>query len=458
MFELTRRNFMKGCCAAAMASPAGRALGYVDATATATQDTLVVVFLRGAMDGLSFLPPGSNSAHRAAYEQARPSLKIPLSGTGAGLVLGNDTWRLHPRAAALQTLYAQGHLALVVGAGQVNTPVTRSHFDAQANLESGLGGQQSGVGWLTRHLLSAGLPTNVPVPAVAMGSLTPTSLLASTEAITMGSGSDFRLDTFHWSWANDDAAHNLVGAVNRVPALWSASGTLESAGRQALDSLALLRPINFGAYDAATNPGGYQPAGGANYGTSNFGTQLRNVAQMVKGGLGLRIATLDLGGWDTHDGQGSPINSYDYFGNQVQALSDGLSAFYTDLAGSATNYMQQVSVVVLSEFGRRVNENDSGGTDHGYGNVMLALGGKVNGGAIYGSFPGLAPDQLFEGADVAVTTDYRRLLSEALIRRLGNPNVYYAFPGYSGYSPLGVFQGTDLPPTDFDRIFANGFN
>jgi uncharacterized protein (DUF1501 family) len=116
-----------------------------------------------------------------------------------------------------------------------------------------------------------------------------------------------------------------------------------------------------------------------------------------------------------------------------------------------------VSVVVVSEFGRRVQENSNGGTDHGYGNVMLALGASVNGGQVYGSIPGLDTAQLYQGTDVAVTTDYRRIVSEALIRRMGNPNIYYVFPGYSGYTPMGIFQGPDLPPEGFDEIFAGGF-
>src|SRR5262249_7643290 len=144
----------------------------------------------------------------------------------------------------------------------------------------------------------------------------------------------------------------------------------------------------------------------------------------------------------------------DYFGNQVQGLSEALNAFYTDLSTDASgNYMKNVHIVTVSEFGRRVLENASGGTDHGYGTIMLALGASVNGGQLDGTFPGLADDQLFEGADVNVTTDYRQVVSEALIARLGNPNVGYVFPGYSGYTPLGIFQTSALAET----VFKNGF-
>ncbi|HEX6833316.1 MAG TPA: DUF1501 domain-containing protein, partial [Rudaea sp.] len=298
-----------------------------------------------------------------------------------------------------------------------------------------------------------------------MGSITASSLLGSTAAITMASGSSFRLDQGNWPWNSKDNDTSIgAGLVEVLPSLWQSSSLpIAAAGLDTLDALALFRGINFSTY-SASNTSGYKPAGGANYGLSSinstFGTQLQNVAQLIKRNVGLRIATIDLGGWDTHNGQGTPKDGgYDYFGLQVQGLSDGLNQFYTDLASDpAGNYMQHVTVITVSEFGRRVHENDSGGTDHGYGTIMMALGASVNGGKVYGTFPGLGPDQLFEGADVNVTTDYRQVLSEAMIRRLGNPNIYYAFPGYSGYTPLGIFQGTDLPPSDFDKIFKNGFD
>ena len=204
MTHLHRRQFLKSCCVAAVAGGVGsRARAYFAPPpiipTTATDDTLVIVFLRGAMDGLSLLPPGASSPFRADYEANRTNTRVPTSGTGAALALPNTTWALHPRATALQALYQQNHLAFVVAAGQLApNPVVRSHFEAQSNLEFGQGGGAgNGIGWLTRHLVSGGLPATVPLPATSLGSITASSLLGSTDAITMSSGSDFRLDQFH---------------------------------------------------------------------------------------------------------------------------------------------------------------------------------------------------------------------------------------------------------------------
>ncbi len=468
MLNINRRDFLKACCVSATAlGVSSRARAWFATPflpAAASDDTLVVVFLRGAMDGLSLLPPGASSPWRADYEINRVVTRVPISGTGAALTLNGTHWALHPRASGLRDLFNAGHAAFVVAAGQVQPdPVVRSHFEAQNNLEFGVGGGSGGgIGWLTRHLTSGGLPVSVPLPAVSMGSITASSLLGSSDAITMYSGADFRLDSFHWSWRDDDPEHGLTGGVSRMNALWNGANPtqLERAGREALGSLALLRPMDFALYDPVSHPQGYQPEGGANYTldyNGAFGTQLRNVAQLIKRGVGLRAVTIDLGNWDTHVGQGNPSQSWDWFGNQVSSLSDGLTAFYTDLSAGATNHMQKVSVIVVSEFGRRVQENSDGGTDHGYGNVITVLGGAVNGGIVYGDYPGIGSGELYENVDVDVTTDYRRVISEALIRRLANPNIYYAFPGYSGYTPMGIFQGADLPPTNFDSIFGDGF-
>lgn len=460
---INRRDFLKTGGLATLAAGAGaRTRVAFAAPDAATDNVLVFVYLRGGIDGLSLVSPVAGEL-RTQYEQARNATRVPAAGANAALPLANSggLWGLHPRASALHGLYQANKVAVVHAVGMIHEPVVRSHFEAQAFMEYGLNGQAGSQGWLTRHLVCGGLPASVPIPAVSAGSITSTSLLASTEAITMGSGADFRLDTAAWNWNsrdNYDPAPPAAfrGMVEVLPDLWPAGGgssPLERKGRQALDALALIRPIDFGSY---------APANGAQYPGGALGDQLKMLANLIKRGeLGLRIATVDFGGWDTHNGQGNPTQSYDYFGNKVEEFSRALTAFYTDLNGAgAANHAARVSVVVLSEFGRRVLENDAGGTDHGYGNIALVLGGPVNGGRTYGTFPGLGTTQLFERADVGVTTDYRQILSECLLRRLGNPYLSYVFPGLSTYTPLGLFaDGTGLAPDwgGFDQLFASGF-
>lgn len=470
MSTFDRRDFLKTCATGALTAglvPGARlAFGAVEVN---PYDTVIVVFLRGGCDGLSMIPPLSGN-DRSYYEAARPTLRVPVSGAGAALALANSasanaTWGLHPRAAALNALYQAGKMAVVIGAG-MPAPVTRSHFDAQQTMEYGTPGS-TGIssGWLTRHLASAGLPTNVTIPALSAGSITANSLIASTESITMSNGGDFKVDSSAWHWnsrdrytdgnGNINAPANFLGLVERLPELWAGNSPLEASGRQTLDALSIMRTINFTNYAAAN---------GAIYPTDNFGNQLKMIAQLLKANLGMRVATLDVGGWDTHNDQGVPTSTYDPFGNLVESLSNGLAAFYKDLNGSGANaFAARTSIIVASEFGRRLRSNGSGGTDHGYGNMMMVLGGSVNGGQVYGrqTFAGLAGEALFEGEDVRVTTDFRRVLSEALIRRAGNNHLGYIFPGYTGYSPLGIFQGADLAPdytATFDRLFAHGFD
>ncbi len=208
-------------------------------------------------------------------------------------------------------------------------------------------------------------------------------------------------------------------------------------GRAAAESLEFLRAIDFS---------GYQPEGGADYPSNTLGNQFKNLAQLIKLDTGLVVSTLDFGGWDNHVGIGMPQpgnpSHNDPFGDRVETLARALDAFYADLSESvAGDFMQRVNVVVLSEFGRRVRPNQGAGTDHGYGNVMLALGGRVNGG-LHGSFTGLDDASLLQGQDVDVSTDYRQVLAELLVRRMGFPagQVGEVFPDLGGYSPIGIFQ------------------
>jgi len=445
----SRRGFLKGCCAGALALGAGKSIAFFDplqAKGGSPRETLVYLFLRGGIDGLHLVVPYSGS-DRTAYVSKRASLAIPVDRLRpiAGTAFG-----FHPRLGGLrgdvassapqflQQLYAQGKFALIQGAG-MSTVVNRSHFDTQAFVELGTPGSKGTAdGWIARLLAADADAPSLLAPAVGFSGNVQTSLIGADEAVAFASGQDFRVDGFHWSWNETDAGiANHRGAHTHLLPLWNGSSPLEQAGHAAADALAALRSVDFGLY-SAQNTDGYQPGGGAVYPTDHgatLGAQLRNLAQLIKLDSGLRVAAVDYGFWDTHEGQGMPqpgvADHWDPYGNLVEGLTRALHAFYTDL--QASGHMDRVTVIVQSEFGRRFKPNESGGTDHGYGNVMMALGNGVAGGQLHGTFPGLDDASLFEGQDLAVTTDFRQIIGEALVKRMGLPAaaVTSVFPGFA---------------------------
>jgi uncharacterized protein (DUF1501 family) len=252
------------------------------------------------------------------------------------------------------------------------------------------------------------LPSEIIMPSLAVGGTQTISLLASYDTINLSSVDSFSLSTGPWAWRNAQRS-----ALRHLYA--GGSSWLHQTGLQALDAVDIVE-----LYAS----GDYTPANGAVYPQSWFGDNLQTIARMAKLDLGLRVATLDLGGWDTHDNQGT---NGGYYASQVDKLTRGLHAFYNDLP----NHRDKLTVLVMSEFGRTARENGTGGTDHGHGSVMLLLGGKVQGGRVLGNFPGLEREQLFEERDVPVTTDFRDVLAEACERHLGMPDAAPLFPGYA---------------------------
>jgi|CXWL01.1.fsa_nt_gi uncharacterized protein (DUF1501 family) len=432
--RLTRRGFLVGCSGAiaALAGPRFNNIAFADPGST--NEILLVIFLRGGMDGLSFVFPTSG-ADRGHLQTLRPSLVIPTSGVGAALPIAGQPFGFHPNMGPLYDIYQQGKLAVVRACGLPS--VNRSHFDAMQYVELGTPGVKSTLtGWLTRHLASAtNLPTQVVLPSLAVGDLQPTSLAGSTETVNMVSPDSFDLDNGPWLWRS--AQRTALRRLYNADSTWN-----HTSGLQALDAVDVV--------DLNIN-GPYAPANGAVYdANSSFHDHLKVLAQMIKLDLGLAVATVDYGGWDTHEGQangGTASGATGYLADLLADLCSGLGAFYTDLDGAGGgNFTSRLTVVVQSEFGREVRENSDNGTEHGYGNMLWVLSGHANGG-LHGQWPGLNPaGQLFEGTDLAVITDYRRVLSEVLIRRCANPNLAAIFPGYTGYAPLGVVSGVDLPP------------
>jgi len=411
---ISRRGFLRGC-SAAIAALAGSRLTHLALASPAVlrqgeganRHHLVVVFLRGGWDALNVLPV-LGGPDRAYYEAARPTLKIDER---VALPL-DDTLGMHPALAPLYELYTDGKLAVVPACGLVHD--TRSHFDAMEFIELGTPGRKTtGAGWLTRALQTdPHLPNGVLMPALSTNGQ-PTALLNAPAVAAMGSPADFTL------WDAGYAAEQR--AVLRR--MYAGNHWLRRAGAAALDALDVVEQAGLGEY---------APANGAQYPDDYFSVNLKTIAQIAKSEVGLRVSTVDLGGWDTHEYQGDGATGY--FADLLGQLARGLAAFYTDLGDRA----RDTTIVVMSEFGRRLAQNASQGTDHGHGSAMLVLGGRVNGGRVYGQWPGLSNDQLYDRADLAITTDYRNVLSEVLVNALDNPNVGTVFPGYTGYQPLGL--------------------
>jgi uncharacterized protein (DUF1501 family) len=416
---MTRRGFLFGCAAAAfVGSRISEVVFASDMAQAEPGDVIVTVFLRGGWDVMNVVPP-IDGADRGLYETARPTLRVPAQGDSAALRL-NDLFGLHPAMDRLYELYQAQKLAIVHAVG-LNVD-TRSHFEAQQYVENATPGTKTtGTGWVGRHLASLGDSGDL-LPAVAAGGAVPVTLAGAPESVSISVIDDFdlRADPFQ------------KAALRR---LYDGPSWLHAAGAQ-----------TFQAIDTIQRAGasGYEPANGADYPNGGFGSNLKMIAKLIKLNVGLRAATVDLGGWDTHQAQGEGAGGY--LSHLVAELSNGLAAFYTDLDDSSTqSYADRMTLVVVSEFGRRLAENASRGTDHGHGSGIFVLGGMVDGGRVISNWPGLQNEQLYDRADLAVTTDYRQVLSEIVVRRLGNGRLNAVFPGYKDYQPIGIVRGVDLP-------------
>jgi uncharacterized protein (DUF1501 family) len=371
---------------------------------------LVCVFLRGAADGLNLVVPHTESE----YYRLRPTIAVPRPGEKAGAVDLDGRFGLHPRLAPLKAAYDAGQLALVHAAGSPHR--TRSHFEAQDYMTTGAVGDRTVArGWLTQYLSSRAASSSSLLRAVALADRPPLSLRGFPDAIVTPYLSDFRFE------ASEQLSPVLTQGFRKLYRVDSPS-LAERAGQRALD----LSDQVARALSSQKNK--------ARYGRDV--RQFAELARLIKADVGLELAWLDMGGWDTHRYQGGSEKGD--LPRQLDRLGRALSAFRADLGPA----FERVVVVVMSEFGRTARENGSGGTDHGHGGVMLVLGGNVKGGRVLGNFPGLAPDQLFEARDLAVTTDFRDVLGELCERHLGQPASAELFPGYrlEASRRLGLLQ------------------
>jgi uncharacterized protein (DUF1501 family) len=359
---------------------------------------LVLLFQRGAADGLSLVPPLAEPR----YAAVRPTLAIPATGEGAALPL-DGFFGLHPALGPLLPLWEEGQLALLHAAGSPDP--SRSHFDAQDYMELGTPGQKPEDGFLNRALRQQPEDGAPPFRAVALQPNLPLSLTGPAPVVAMSSLNDFGLDL-----APGSAAGGFEGMYRAA-----VDHTLRGVGSEAFEALHAIR-------DAV--PTGPEALLAAGYPRSPLGRRLYEIAALIKADLGLEIAATDAGGWDTHAGQGG---SRGQLANRLADLAQALAAFSRDLGPR----WDDVVLVMCTEFGRTVRQNGTQGTDHGHGAVMFVLGGRVRGRRVYARWNGLEEKDLFEGRDLAVTTDFRAPLSRILKEHLGVRDVASVFPGFA---------------------------
>jgi uncharacterized protein (DUF1501 family) len=387
---MTRRDLLRG------KRPDGSRLTFQPQHGPAG-DVLVLMFLRGGMDGLHTVPPHADTS----YHSQRPTLAIPEPGKAGGARDLNGFFGLHPDLAPLEEIYRAKQLAVIHAVGSPDSSL--SHFEAMQTMERGVSdGNTTATGWVSRHLASMDSGRSSPIRAIAFGDVLPKSMQGSIGAMAVRSLSEFRLgEPDDWAGGFRSVLADFYGAPGDDPA--------RAAGRETLELLTSLEKLD---------PAKYRPAGKANYPTTEVGQRLKQVAQLIKADVGLEIAEVDLGGWDAHVAQPTLMTGL------MKELGTSLHALWTDLGDT----MSRVTVVAMSEFGRRVHENSGLGTDHGRGTAMFVAGGNIRGGQVYGRWPGLKSHQLDRDGNLRVTTDYRDILGEIVERRLRNPNLDQVFP------------------------------
>jgi uncharacterized protein (DUF1501 family) len=378
----------------------------VAATPMPNRKQLVVLFQRGAADGLNIVVPFGEPN----YYRMRPSIAIPQPKRGiADTVVDLDGFfGLHPALAPLEPLFHKNQLAIVHAAGSPDP--TRSHFDAQDFMESGTPGVKSTEdGWLDRVLQAVPEEDASPFRAVALGPNLPRMLRGSTGAIALPDLKQFKVMA-----PGVKVAGVAEGGFEALYAQ-TVDSALHGTGTETFEAIDMLRKAD---------PAKYQPENGAQYPNSRLGQSLQQIGQLLKANIGVEVLFVDCGGWDNHVNEGAVQGQ---LANLLRDLGGSLAAFHQDMG----DRMQNIVVVTMSEFGRTARENGNRGTDHGHANCMFVMGGEVKGGQVYGRWPGLNDHQLNEGRDLALTTDFRSVLGEILAKHLSVPYLTPVFPGFA---------------------------
>ena len=371
-----------------------------NAATTKGKKTLVAIFQRGAVDGLNVVVPYGEQA----YYDARPSIAIPRPGAGDAAAIDLDGFfAVHPSLASVMPYFKDKSLAFVHAVGSPDN--TRSHFDAQDFMESGTPGVKSTEdGFLSRAM--AAKKAESPLRAVSLTPALPRILSGNAGAVAMTNVSQFGI-------RGGPATGQLSESFESMYAE-AVAGTLGGTARESFEAARIIK---------TADPQKLQPENGAIYPTNPLGNALKQIAQLIKSNVGLEVAFTDVGGWDTHAGEGGAQGQ---LANNLRQFSEAIAAFTRDLGSR----MSDVVLVTMSEFGRTVRENGNRGTDHGHANFMLVVGGGVKGGKVYGKWPGLGSQQLFENRDLAITTDFRDVFGELLAKHLGVASLKTVFPNY----------------------------
>lgn len=362
---------------------------------------LVTIFQRGAVDGMNMVVPHGDSE----YYDLRRNIAIAKPGQTDGVVDLDGHFGLHPSMKSLETFWKNGNLAVVHASGSPDN--TRSHFDAQDYMESGTPGVKgTRDGWLNRAMQGVPVKDASPFRAVSMTQALPRSLYGKAPSVAMTNLADFTIKAGLYT---ADLKGGFEGIYQQ-----NVKDSLGETGKETFEAVNFLKQAN---------PAQYKPENGAVYPNTALGRSLRQIAQLIKAGVGLEVAFAEAGGWDTHINQGGARGQ---LANLLRDFSGAIAAFGTDLG----KRMDDVVLITMSEFGRTARENGSRGTDHGHGNAMLILGNTVKGGKVYADWKGLRNDQLNEGRDVVVSTDFRDIFAEAATKHLGAKDAAKMFPGY----------------------------
>jgi len=378
--------------------------------------TMVCIFQRGAMDGLMAVTPFTDENLKAA----RPTLFMSAAkgGTAKPLIDLDGRFGLHPSMAAFEPLYRDGRLGIVHGIGSPNN--TRSHFDAQDYMESGTPfNKGTASGWLNRAVGLLGHDTATPFQAVSLTSALPRSFYGDNQSVAINNLQDFGIQMRGNAAGANMAAKSFEDLYGQA-----SSGLLKSTGKESFDAVKMLQK---------NDTKNYKPANGAVYPNTAVGNSLKQIAQLIKMDVGLEVAFTESGGWDTHFNQGTENG---IFARNVNDLSNCIVAFWTDLG----QYQDDVTLMTMTEFGRTVHQNGTGGTDHGRASCNFILGNDVAGGKVYGDIKPLSVDNLEDGRDLTVTTDFRSVFSSVADSHLGIKNDRILFPDWNG-TKLNVMKG-----------------